>query len=309
MEAESLPAQADVKRNGERQNGEMRIHRKQKGRKGILALLSMYSKEINKTPLLTTEEEKELANRIAEGDWEARDHMARANLRLVIKLARRRLGSGLSFQDLIQEGNLGLLRGIEGFDPERGTRVSTYATHWIKESIGRAIGNQAFFVRIPEYMIEWIKHWRKATNKLAEKLGRSPTEAEIAEYLHHTKNLRLSEKQIKELQEAMHLRDNPPPTGSGPEGPRFGRMNLYSTETEPDAVAEMVDDLRSAMDALEHMDAEHAAVLRLRYGLGGGKPQTLKEIGKIMGKSRYLIGRMEEKALESVRKQLHVEMS
>src|SRR5467141_437475 len=142
--------------------------------------LETYLREINETALLTADEEKELAYRIATGDHEARDQMVRANLRLVVNIARGYTGKGLALQDLIEEGNLGLLRAVEGFDPTMGTRFSTYASYWIKQSIKRALVNTAKTIRVPAYMVELLSKWRRATAQLTDELGRPPTPEEVA---------------------------------------------------------------------------------------------------------------------------------
>src|SRR5438128_6850577 len=145
--------------------------------------LETYLREINETALLSADEEKELAHKIEAGDSEARDRMVRANLRLVVNIARSYTGKGLGLQDLIEEGNLGLLRAVEGFDPTMNTRFSTYASYWIKQSIKRALVNTAKTIRIPAYMVELLAKWRRATNKLADELGRPPTHEEVAKFL------------------------------------------------------------------------------------------------------------------------------
>src|SRR5438552_7840195 len=142
--------------------------------------LETYLSEINETALLSAEEEKLLALRIEEGDSEARDHMIRANLRLVVNIARSYIGKGLGLEDLVAEGNLGLLRAVEGFDPTMNTRFSTYASYWIKQSIKRAVVNTAKTIRVPAYMAELLSKWRRATNKLTDELGRTPTDEEVA---------------------------------------------------------------------------------------------------------------------------------
>src|SRR5438067_321143 len=142
--------------------------------------LETYLREINETSLLTADDEKRLAYRIEEGDSDARDRMVRANLRLVDNIARGYTGKGLSLQDLIEEGNLGLLRAVEGFDPTMNTRFSTYASYWIKQSIKRALVNTAKTIRIPAYMVELLAKWRRASARLQDELGRSPTPEEIA---------------------------------------------------------------------------------------------------------------------------------
>ena len=145
--------------------------------------LETYLREINETSLLSADDEHELAIAIGDGDTQARDRMVRANLRLVVNIARGYTGKGLSLQDLIEEGNLGLLRAVEGFDPAIGTRFSTYASYWIKQSIKRALINTAKTIRIPAYMVELLSKWRRASSRLAEEMGRTPTPEEIARVL------------------------------------------------------------------------------------------------------------------------------
>src|SRR5689334_7274994 len=157
--------------------------RKRKSSSAVQTPLETYLREINETALLTARDEKELATRIGQGDAQARDRMVRANLRLVVNIARGYSGKGLSLQDLIEEGNLGLLRAVEGFDPAMGTRFSTYASYWIKQSIKRALNNTGKTIRIPAYMVELLSKWRRATARLTEELGRTPTPEEVARVL------------------------------------------------------------------------------------------------------------------------------
>src|SRR5881398_1207557 len=161
--------------------------------------LETYLREINETPLLNADQEKSLAYRIEKGDSEARDRMVRANLRLVVNIARGYTGKGLSLQDLIEEGNLGLLRAVEGFDPAMGTRFSTNASYWIKQSIKRAMINSAKTIRIPAYMVELLAKWRRATSKLQEELGRPPTQEEVA------RSLNLPKKKLNIIKKAIRV--------------------------------------------------------------------------------------------------------
>src|SRR5216683_7096863 len=165
----------------------------------VQAPLETYLSEINETPLLSADEEKQLALRIEEGDSEARDHMVRANLRLVVNIARSYTGKGLGLQDLIAEGNLGLMRAVEGFDPAMNTRFSTYASYWIKQSIKRALVNTAKTIRIPAYMVELLVKWRRASAKLHLDLGRPPTPEEVA------KTLGLPKKQLAIIKKAIRI--------------------------------------------------------------------------------------------------------
>ena len=171
-------------------------------RKSSLAVqspLETYLREINETALLTANEEKELAYRIEDGDGEARDRMVRANLRLVVNIARGYTGKGLALQDLIEEGNLGLLRAVEGFDPTMNTRFSTYASYWIKQSIKRALVNTAKTIRIPAYMVELLAKWRRAMSKLQEELGRAPSQEEVA------RSLNLPKKKLAIIKKAIRV--------------------------------------------------------------------------------------------------------
>src|ERR671936_2077017 len=161
--------------------------------------LETYLREINETALLTADQEKDLARRIEVGDTEARDQMVRANLRLVVNIARGYTGKGLALQDLIEEGNLGLLRAVEGFDPNMNTRFSTYASYWIKQSIKRALVNTAKTIRIPAYMVELLAKWRRANAKLQDELGRPPTHEEIA------KSLNLPKKKLGIIKKAIRV--------------------------------------------------------------------------------------------------------
>src|ERR1700730_12090808 len=168
--------------------------------------LETYLREINETSLLTARDEQELATAIGLGDTQARDRMVRANLRLVVNIARGYTGKGLGLQDLIEEGNLGLLRAVEGFDPAMGTRVSTYASYWIKQSIKRALVNTAKTIRIPAYMVELLAKWRRATAKLQEDLGRPPTQEEVA------RSLELPRKKLNIIKKAIRVYNSAPQT-------------------------------------------------------------------------------------------------
>src|SRR3990172_2467869 len=160
--------------------------------------LETYLREINETPLLSAEDEHDLAISIGRGDVEARDRMVRANLRLVVNIARGYTGKGLGLQDLIEEGNLGLLRAVEGFDPTMNTRFSTYASYWIKQSIKRALVNTAKTIRIPAYMVELLSKWRRATAVLQDQMGRAPTHEEVGRYMElPRKKLNIIKKAIK----------------------------------------------------------------------------------------------------------------
>jgi RNA polymerase primary sigma factor len=258
----------------------------------------LYIREINETRLLTAQEERELAYRIEDGDAEARDHLVRANLRLVVNLARIYVGKGLCLQDLIAEGNLGLLRAVEGFDPSMNTRFSTYACYWIKQSIKRALLNTGRTIRVPAYMAELMSKWRRASARLQEEFGRTPTREEIADCL------KLSRKKLKIIQKALRIYDAVP-QGDGPDAGNFLEEMLTDTHVKaPDVGLSEADELREVLGMLGELDARSAAVLRLRYGLDGEDPMTLKEIGDRLGLTRERVRQIEQEALGQLRQRI-----
>ncbi len=253
--------------------------------------LETYLREINETALLTADEEKDLARRIEVGDTEARDQMVRANLRLVVNIARGYTGKGLALQDLIEEGNLGLLRAVEGFDPNMNTRFSTYASYWIKQSIKRALVNTAKTIRIPAYMVELLAKWRRATNKLTDELGRPPTAEEIA------KLLGLPKKKLSIIKKAIRVYNSTPQSDQGEQGWSIEEMLPDGRAKTPDTEMVETDDLKHVMVLLEKMDSREATVLRMRFGLNDEEPKTLKEIGECLGLTRERVRQIESEAL------------
>ncbi|MBK8180153.1 MAG: RNA polymerase sigma factor RpoD/SigA [Planctomycetes bacterium] len=257
--------------------------------------LETYLQEINEIPLLTAEEERALGRRIQAGDLEAREHMIRANLRLVVSIAKRYAERGLALQDLIAEGNIGLLKGAEKFDPDAGCRFSTYATWWIKQSIRRSLTNTVKSVRVPSYMSELISRWRVVTGELAFRLGRVPTLEEVAH-----------EMEIPEDNWPLFRRT----VASSGLGAQVSLEALTQhQETVADETSPMPDERLQNEDLVERLgnlleiiDEREATILRLRYGLGpdGADPMTLKEIGKVIGLTRERVRQLEREALQKL---------
>lgn len=253
--------------------------------------LETYLREINETPLLSAKEEQALARRIAEGDVEARDHMVRANLRLVVNIARGYIGKGLGLQDLIEEGNLGLLRAVEGFDPDVGTRFSTYASYWIKQSIKRALINSAKTIRIPAYMVELLSKWRRASARLSEELGRAPTQEEVGRILG------LPRKKLPIIKKAIQIYNSTPQSDQTEAGWSLGEMVMDDRLKAPDEELLDHDVLSTVLELLENLDNREATVLRMRFGLGDTESHTLKEIGTELGLTRERVRQIETEAL------------
>jgi len=260
--------------------------------------LETYLREINETALLSADEEKELAYRIAEGENAARDRMVRANLRLVVNIARAYTGKGLPLQDLIEEGNLGLLRAVEGFDPTMGTRFSTYASYWIKQSIKRALVNSAKTIRIPAYMVELLSKWRQATAKLQDAWNRTPTAEEVAV------ELKLPEKKLKIVKKAIQLYNSSPQTDQSESGWSLGEMIPDERIKGPEDEMIDHDNLQHVFAMLETMDQREATILRMRFGLDDMEPRTLKKIGETLGLTRERVRQIENEALNRLSKSL-----
>lgn len=256
--------------------------------------LETYLREINETSLLSAQDERDLAERIANGDAQARDRMVRANLRLVVNIARGYVGKGLALQDLIEEGNLGLLRAVEGFDPTIGTRFSTYASYWIKQSIKRALINSAKTIRIPAYMVELLSKWRRANVRLSDELGRTPTPEETA------RMLGLARKKLPIIKKAIRIYNLMPQTDQGEAGWSLGEILMDERMKSPEEELVETDVLKRVLDMIGRMDPREATVLRMRFGLNDHSAHTLKEIGEQLGLTRERVRQIETEALQKL---------
>lgn len=264
----------------------------------LQAPLETYLREINETALLTADEEKMLSRRISAGDGAARDRMVRANLRLVVNIARGYSGKGLPLPDLIEEGNLGLMRAVEGFDPDMNTRFSTYASYWIKQSIKRALVNTAKTIRVPAYMVELLSKWRRAAAKLTEELNCTPTAEDIA------KELEIPAKKLRIVKKAIVLYNATPQSDPDESGLTLGDIIPDERTRGPEAELINRDNLKHVFRLLDEMETREATILRMRFGLDDSEPRTLKEIGEALGLTRERVRQIEGEALKKLNRSL-----
>jgi RNA polymerase primary sigma factor len=257
--------------------------------------LQIYLHDINDTPLLSAQEERELAERVAMGDPLAREHMVKANLRLVVNIARGYLGKGLNLEDLIEEGNLGLMRAVEGFDGMMSTRFSTYASYWIKQSIRRAVMNNGKPIRLPAYMVSLLSKWRRATAVLADRLGRAPSHEEVG------KALRLSKKKMGIVAKAIRV-NNLTPHSENLEDSGPALDDVLADERNKGAETQLIeaDDLDRIFEFLRSLEDREATVIRMRFGLDSYNPMTLREVGENLGLTRERVRQLESHALQKL---------
>ncbi|HKM17202.1 MAG: RNA polymerase sigma factor RpoD [Firmicutes bacterium] len=255
----------------------------------------MYLKEIGRVPLLTAEQEMEYAKSIEQGDEEAKRLLAEANLRLVVSIAKRYVGRGMLFLDLIQEGNLGLIKAVEKFDYRKGFKFSTYATWWIRQAITRAIADQARTIRIPVHMVETINKLIRVSRQLLQELGREPTPEEIAAEM---------DLPVERVREIMKIAQEPvsleTPIGEE-EDSHLGDFIEDQDAPAPAEAASFTMLREQLSEVLESLTPREQKVLRLRFGLDDGRPRTLEEVGQVFGVTRERIRQIEAKALRKLR--------
>ena len=279
--------------------------------------LRTYLRQINKAPLLTADDEKQLAGRIqyaqalakkfagggcslddkerAEEDAvRAREEMVRANLRLVVNIAKKYTKSGMPLGDLIEEGNLGLIRAVEGFDPAQGTRFSTYASWWIKQAIKRALINGVQPIHIPAYMVEMIAKWRHARDEFAEKEGHSPSIGELAVFMN------LPERKVRIIRRAVKAFTSPTQSTDLETGFSLSELLADQKTPQPDAAMFSESEMTMLKRLLDQIDEREAVILRMRFGLDDGEAMTLKDIGKKIGLTRERVRQIESEALRKL---------
>ena len=260
--------------------------------------LKIYLEQIAKVPLLTKAEEVELAGRISKGDEEARQQMITANLRLVVKIAQDYSGFGLGLLDLISEGNIGLMKAVKRFDPNKGGKLSTYAAWWIKQGIKRALANQSKTIRLPVHMVDRVSQIRKAEEMLSERLGRDPSDEEVAD------EIKMPSARVSHLKSvAARPTSLETPVGDA-EGSTFGDLVRDERATDPYERLQsktLVSDVNLVLDRLEPREAD---IIRLRFGLDGLDPLTLEEVGERIGVTRERVRQLQELAIRKLRKEM-----
>jgi len=260
--------------------------------------IKLYLREIGQIPLLTPEQEVELAERIKKGDLKAREQMIKANLRLVVKIARDYEGLGLPLLDLISEGNIGLMKAVERFDPKKGGKLSTYSAWWIKQAIKRALANQSKTIRLPVHMVDKISKLRKLAHKLEEELGREPTDEELAFELGTT-----PAKVAFMRQAAIRPASLDAPIGDE-DSNTFAEIVKDERATDPATFLEDTTTKSMLQELLKKLDSREATILTARFGLDGNPPQTLEEVGRKFGVTRERIRQIQNAALKKLRRMI-----
>ena len=259
----------------------------------------LYLREIGKIPLLTPEEEADLAERIVKGDKKAKDKMVESNMRLVVSIAKRYGGRGLDFLDLIQEGNTGLLRAVEKFDPAKGFKFSTYATWWVRQAITRAIADQARTIRIPVHMVETINKVLRTTRKLTSELNREPTNEEIAEALGLDAD---KVDYVMRIKQDIASLDASVSRDGDDEDSVLGDFVEDEERDSPEESAANQILKEQLSEIIATLTDREQKIIRLRFGIGGGRPHTLEEVGAEFDVTRERIRQIEAKALSKLRK-------
>lgn len=269
---------------------------------GFQSDLQLYLKQINEVPLLDAEQEKQLGWRIInDNDGNAKELMVRANLRLVVSISKNYAHRGLPLTDLIEEGNIGLIRAVEGFDPAQGARFSTYASWWIKQAIKRTLINAVQPIHIPAYMVELVARWKETTRALEESLGRPPTQQELADAME------VPVKKLAIIRRAMKALRSSPQTPLGDDGEPldFGDMFADQRSKSPEECIEEQEQFDVVLKLLDAIDERDARVLKLRFGLEGQEPLTLKQIGEEVGLTRERVRQIEVEALRKIARRLN----
>jgi RNA polymerase primary sigma factor len=260
--------------------------------------IKLYLREIGQVKLLTPDEEIQLAARIKKGDKKAREHMIKANLRLVVKIARDYEGIGLPLLDLISEGNIGLMKAVERFDPKKGGKLSTYGSWWIKQSIKRALANQSKTIRLPVHLVDKISKMRRVGMKLQEELGREPTDEELAD------EMGMTAARVRQMRMAA-IR---PASLDAPIGDEDS--NNFSDVVQDENATSPYEDLEDKtvtgmlQDMVKHLDEREATILRYRFGLDGGSEKTLEEVGEKFGVTRERVRQIQNLALKKLRRMI-----
>jgi RNA polymerase primary sigma factor len=257
--------------------------------------LQLYLREINRVKLLTPAEELDLARRVRRGDMAAREQMITANLRLVVKHARNYEGLGLPLLDLINEGNLGLMKGVQRYNPAKGAKLSSYASWWIKQSLRRALSNQSKTIRLPIHVVESLTHMRRAEAKLREALDREPTDDEVADHLG------ISVRRVRHYRRAAQAPVSLDSPVSADDNTEISEIVADSNATNPFAELAKNTDNELVKEVLATLNARENQVLAMRFGLDDGRPKTLEDVGKKLGVTKERIRQIQEQALEKMR--------